>query len=218
MHRFAQTLVVWLGLGLLFCGATRPRSAAAENGPPAFQGIPASTWIDRLKDKDVAVRREAATALAKSSGKKAEPTQAVAKLLMPVLFDMLKDADAGVRRQAALAWVRCNGVYGLAREAEARVLLPVLLDAAEDADATTRYLAASSLVRVNRDEKAVLGPLTRLLKDPDETVRNRAASALREVEPRGAAVPALVGALDDKSDGVRSAAVISLAWIGEPAR
>src|SRR5260370_28511889 len=171
MFRLAAPVAVFLGCVL--SAATCP-AAGQEKEPndkaPTFRGTPVRTWIARLKDKDVAVRREAATALARRIDK-AEPSAEAARALLPVLFDTLKDTDTGVRRQAALACVRSNGDYRRPQESEAQALLPVLLDALQDNGASVRMLAASSLVKVNRDEKAVLGPLTELLKDPDEGVR-----------------------------------------------
>src|SRR5262245_64832467 len=121
MQFLSRTVVVWLGLGLLLGGVTQRRSTAAEGETPTFRGTPVSTWIDRLKDEDVAVRRAAATALARRTDK-AGPSHEVARVLLPVLFDTLNDADAGVRRQAALAWVRLNGDYRRPPETEAKAL------------------------------------------------------------------------------------------------
>jgi len=94
-------------------------------------------------------------------------------------------------------------------------VLPVLLDAMQDNDASVRMGVASGLVIVSRDAKAVVAPLTQLLKDTDESVRNRAAGAL------GGGCPG--GESGSCADRVPSAmrvslfvtpAVISLAWIG----
>ena len=108
MHFLARTMVIWLGLGLLFCDLTQRRNAAAANQTPTFRGTPVRAWIDRLKDKEVAVRLKAATALAQGFDK-AEPSAEAARAVLPVLFEALKDTDADVRRRAALAWVRFNG-------------------------------------------------------------------------------------------------------------
>jgi hypothetical protein len=79
--------------------AATARPASAQEA--TFRGTPVSTWVDRLKDKDVAVRRDAAAALARRIDK-GEPSAEVAKALSPALFDLLKDADTAVRRQPPL--------------------------------------------------------------------------------------------------------------------
>jgi len=69
---------IWLGF-MLLCDVTEHRCTAAPNDPPTFRGIPVNTWIDRLKDKAVEVRRETAAALVKQFGR-AEPTGEQAEL------------------------------------------------------------------------------------------------------------------------------------------
>ena len=192
------------------------RSIAADNETPTFRGQSVNTWIADLKDQDVAVRREAATALAQSIDK-AGPSDQASKALLPVLFDTLKDTDTAVRRQAALGWVRFNR-NRRPQEQEAQVLLPVLLDALHDSAWSVRQQAGFSLVIVNRDPKVVLAPLTKLLKDSDQRVRASAAGALGAVDPGAAAVPVLIGALDDESADVRTPAAGSLGRLGEPAK
>ncbi|HEY7428034.1 MAG TPA: HEAT repeat domain-containing protein, partial [Gemmataceae bacterium] len=173
--------------------------------------------IADLRDKDVGVRRATTTAIERAHDMKWFPSEPVRKALLPVLFDTLGDTDADVRTRAALAWVRFNGGRS-SPEREAQVLLSVLLDALQNREMIVRRDAASSLVTVNRDPKVVLAPLSKLLKDSDEQVCSAAASALKAVDPPTAAVPALIGALDDERARVRHSAAANLAWIGEPAK
>jgi HEAT repeat protein len=213
MHFLSRTILVCLGLFL--CSVTPRWSSAADDDPPKFRDIPVSTWIERLKDNDVEARRNASTALAKDL-EKCGPSAVVAKALSAALFDLLKDADTAVRRQAALALMRFERSRPF--ETEAPTFLPLVLDALKDSDAVVRHAACLSLVRIRRDDRTVLGPLTRLLEDSDETVRQEAAAGLGVVDPRAAAVPALMGALDDKSPGVRATAAYSLGRLREAAR
>src|SRR5688500_10995675 len=106
MPSLSRTIVVLLGLLL---GMTQRSGRAADDKTPTFQGIAANAWVERLKDKYVAVRRTALAALAQGEGKKGGPSAEAAEVLLPVLFDTLKDTDPGIRRQAALVWVRFNG-------------------------------------------------------------------------------------------------------------
>src|SRR4029079_7365925 len=177
------------------------QSQTVDGKPLTFRGKPVTTWIADLKDRDVAVRRATATALAGRFDKYA-PSRQVAEAFLPTLVDTLRDADAGIRRQAAFGWVRFHGDKRPG-EQEGKVLLSVLLDALEDGDAKVRKEVAEGLVQVNPDQEKVLAPLAGLLKDSDEGVRGGAARVLGAIEPPGAAVPALTAALSDKIANVR---------------
>ena len=90
---------------------------------------------------------------------------------------------------------------------------------------TTLCLCLSLLVSTHRtvwaqkDIPSEVNSLIEELKDPNEDVRARAASALEEFGPEAKAeVPPLIGALKDEDEGVRSRAARALGNIGPEAK
>ena len=148
--------------------------------------------IERLKDEDEDVRRNAAEALVKIGEPAVEP-----------LIKVLKDKNAKVRGDAAYAL----GRIGDKRAVDA--LIEVLRN--EDDDALVRLSAAEALIRIG--EPAV-EPLIEALKDEDEDARSFAADALGEIGDRRA-VDALVKILKDGSAEVRESAACALGKIGD---
>ncbi len=137
--------------------------------------------IQDLKDRDSAVRSEAAWILGEKQSKRA---------IYP-LIEALKDEDTKVRFAAAWAL----GFIG-----DPKAVDP-LIEALKDEDGTVRERAASGL-RIIGDPKAV-DPLIEALKDEDGTVRERAADSLGSIgDPK--AVDPLIEALKDEDGTVRS--------------
>jgi HEAT repeat protein len=204
-------------------------AAGLPPGPvkdPDVKGKKLSAWVADLSNKDVAVRRAATVAIGELRDPKRMDgglTSESAATLIESLVRGLEDKDKAVRFGAAR--LLADEVWG-SRYSDKRLtltdtqrakVLPVFLDALKDSAADVRVQAVASLPKVEPGQKVVLEPLAKMLKDPDEKVRTSAVLALRGVKPSAAAVPALVGALDDESVGVRTEAARALAAVGPPA-
>ena len=153
----------------------------------ALKSGDADSLITALKDKDVSIRRFAASALWKIGSKAAiEP-----------LLESLKDSDPYVRRLTVSALWKIGD----------RDVLDQLIDALDDADAMVRYSVVSYLDFVS--DKRAVEPLIRALKDDDSMVRTVAASALGKMKDKRAIGP-LVEALSDDNGWVRNCAAEAL--------
>ncbi|MCX7598877.1 MAG: HEAT repeat domain-containing protein, partial [Armatimonadetes bacterium] len=145
-----------------------------------------------LSDKEPAVRRRAAAALATVPAKAAQPAlERVA----------LKDPDPDVRRYAveALGWIEDTSV------------VPALIAATRDPSARVRRYAAAELGRRKAPES--LDALLALAKDPDPDVRWQAVMAVGELRDKRA-IELLVRCLDDPSPQVANAAERALQRLG----
>ncbi|HZU95371.1 MAG TPA: HEAT repeat domain-containing protein [Planctomycetota bacterium] len=210
-------------------GQRRAMVSALRSSP---RGLP--LFLEALRDEDVFVRWEAASAIATigTAAATAVPTLVAmarshdaarpwairalgrigprAAAAAPVLVATLEDADATVRVESAVA------LGGLGESASEGI--PALVRAL-GTDREMKGAAARSLAllgqarpRVTALEKA-RAPLVLLLRDPDTIVRRRAAAALGELGGRDA-VAALLDALVDQDPYVRDEAALALQRIG----
>jgi HEAT repeat protein len=146
------------------------RSAAAyalgRMGSQAQAAVPALSAA--VKSPEESVRCAAADALGRIGP--------AAKSAVPALATALKDDKAIVRSNAAGAlW---------AIEGPASRVLPILLELLKEKEA--RWYTISVLRRMAGQAKAAVPALTMLLDDDDPRVREAAADALKEIEPRAA--------------------------------
>jgi HEAT repeat protein len=147
-----------------------------------------------LREGEESARRELVDALVRAR------TPAAVSVLMVAAQD-----ESWAIRQAAL-----DGLVGCAPAS----VLPVLESALRDgANAGARNSAMEAYVRLGAP---ALAPLLRLLRDPDEEIRNFAAVMLGARRDPGA-LEALVAALGDDDENVRHAAATSLGQIGDRA-
>jgi HEAT repeat protein len=144
---------------------------------------------DRLRDPSDSVRAQALWALNALSPE--------ARLLLPELKRAATDANAEVRLQTV----------GFMAKLGAPVV-PLLLEALRDKDVKVQRQAVAALQTIETDDEALLKAVAPLLKDEDATVRQYAVSVLRRCGPH--AVPLLLTALKDKSDGVRQLVILAL--------
>jgi HEAT repeat protein len=151
-------------------------------------------WVERLTDRDAAVRKEAALAL----GRFRDKGQAAVK----PLIEALRDKDTGVRAAAA---VSLNLIGPRGKEA-----VDLLIAALKEKDAGVRSVAALELARMGKE---AVEPLIAALHDP--VTRAPASAAL--ARSGGAAVWDLGAALGDPDVAVRRLAVEILGQIGAPA-
>ena len=147
--------------------------------------------IQKLRDKDWDVRKDAAKALGKIGAPAVEP-----------LIAALRDKDSDVRYYAA---------YALGEIGDKRAVKP-LIAALRDKDSDVRYYAAEALGKIG-DRRAV-EPLIAALRDKNSDIRYYAAYALGEIGDKRAVKP-LIAALGDKDSDVRAAAAASLGEIGD---
>jgi len=127
--------------------------------------------------------------------------------LLPAFIRAMQDTgDWGLRNNAALAL----RYY----PEQAQVVVPVLVKGLQDPIPAVRLLAAVALNRVDPDAATKAGAVlvvTSVLKDPDDQVAHRAASALRDFQRQPElAVPALIEALQSTNTLVACSAVWSL--------
>jgi HEAT repeat protein/lysophospholipase L1-like esterase len=198
--------------------------AAFALGGIASAATPATAaLVERLADLDERVRWRAADALGKigpgtdsvgplvtvlrdaagpGRGLAAEALGRVgpeARPAVPDLIEAVSDTRSDVRWRAVWA----IGQIGSA----AAPAVPVLRAALADAD--VRWRAAEALGGIGPPAAAAVPDLLRLLRDPSSSVRWRVATALGAIGARQA-VPALAGAVGDKAENVRLAAVTDL--------
>jgi HEAT repeat protein len=181
-------------------------------------GGPAATAAQGLREKD-ASRRIAAIGDLERFGPD-EPGVA-----LPALRSTLKDEDAKVRATGAMALVtvvRGAGLSGTA-QSEARRAVEALLENRRDPDVKARAATVQALwltaslwegPREVVDRSRVQQALFEAVADPDESVRLAAVRGLGSIGPKLAddPPPALLAALEDPSDKVRTAAADALAW------
>jgi HEAT repeat protein len=115
------------------------------------------------------------------------------------LEKLLVESDApAVREAAANALGKVGGAQSV----------PALLQALDDPEANVRWFAVEALRKLNADRATLqLGEM--LKEDPNARVREIVATTLGELG-QPASVPALRGALDDRSERVRQRAVAAL--------
>jgi len=177
--------------------------ALGRIGPDAVETIP--SLIHALGDRKVDVRREAVQALGWIGPQTNE--------VVPALIGSLEDKDADIRYKAALM---LGGFGSTAKEA-----VPALIDALGDSDELVRRFVPQALGEIGSDAKdaipalilgfrdeevstyapSALGKIGKVavpalieaLKDEDQIVRHKSASALGYIGPDAkAAVPALI--------------------------
>jgi HEAT repeat protein len=177
--------------------------------------------IAALNASEMRVRRSAAEALGK-----------MGSALVPALIGALKDAEARVRINAAkaLSWFGPGAVEAV----------PALISALGDPNGNVQWAVAEALAAIG---PAAVSPLIAALGNADESVRRRAAQVLGTIGPAAVpalitalagsnvrsnaaealarmgpvaaeAVPALITALHDADESVRSSAAGALAAIG----
>jgi predicted component of type VI protein secretion system len=151
-----------------------PKPAVEAKAPeitetPATASPNITELVSSLKSKDVAERRQAASAL---HGAGAEAKDAI-----PALKQALKDSDTEVQMWAALALVNTQ-TYD-------KAIIPILLRALKNDNAVLRQVACLSLGLIPYeagDKETVVPALTEAAsKDADEEVRKAATSALNIV-------------------------------------
>ena len=147
--------------------------------------------VKSLKDADARVRHAAAESLRRTN----EPD-----LVIPALLETLNDADSDVRREAMLSLA----IFG----SQAKEAVPALSQALYDTNSSVRLDAALALRQI---DPQVVTVLAAKLEDTNSVVRSLTAEALRHFgQQASAAVPALLKALDDPDNDVRSKALVAL--------
>ncbi len=171
--------------------------AGGQEQDPRNQSKTLNEWIEKLQDKDVAVRRSAAMAL-KQMG--AEAKQAV-----PALIKALQDKDHHVRSRAASTLGKIGP--------EAEEAISNLIELLQDKNKGVRWYAAIGLGEIGPKAKRAIPALIRILEGEDRDVRWIAAEALGRIGPEAKqAIPALTRALQDKRFRVRTRATTAL-WL-----
>jgi serine/threonine-protein kinase len=197
------------------------------------------TLVRLLEDPEPPVRQAALTGLASLSVAyaaapvchclgDADPTvrrQAVALLkqchdpqLVPVLFDLLQDATPEVEQSVfeILDAVADTGTITavLAARPDTPAVQATLLRLLAAPQTRVRLLALDGLMTLPLPDD--IAPLCRLLWDPDQTMRHRAATFLAQLQDVPRLLPTLLKAVQDDSLEVRQAAVTLLNATGSP--
>ncbi|MHC4398818.1 MAG: HEAT repeat domain-containing protein [Planctomycetota bacterium] len=180
---------------------TEARRAAAHALGAIDPGAIVPALVEALKAPNLAVRREAASALAGMG--------AGAKEAVPALIEALKDDDRVIRQHAAFA---LTGIGADAKEAVPG-LIRIVGDGQLPSEVRVRVLSA--LARIGPDAGTVLPALIEALEYNDLAVRRQAAMELAEIGPEaGPAVPALVVSLKGQYPSVRVSTAVALGRIG----
>lgn len=162
----AATLISTAARVLLHDEEPRVREVAAativEAGASSMAAMPAAR--QGMHDRDPMVRVYAAAAVAKLGS---------ADSAVPVLLDALRASDGAVRAEAA-------GFLADAAPADASV--PALLGLLDDDDRIVRLAAIDALGAVGRPARIAIDPLWRLIRDPDEDIREHAVKAIRLIK------------------------------------
>ena len=145
--------------------AVREVAAAmlVESGSAAAAALPVAR--SGLTDASPIVRVYAAAIVAHAGD---------AAAAMPVLLDGLQAVDAAVRVESA-------GLLGDAGRLDRRTV-PALVAALADEAAQVRIAAADALGAIGHSAQAAIDPLWRLIRDPDDGVREHALGALRRIK------------------------------------
>src|SRR5262245_21625234 len=145
------------------------RSAQPQTADQTGEGQTVASLVSQLGDPDVAVRKAAARALARSSGRQL-PVEAVG-----ALWTATEDQDVGVRTMALVALAHWNEVAQPPDEASIAVMSQVLM---RDPEVSVRQMAVGAL-SVRRTESARRA-IEAAQSDADADVRETAAEALRQ--------------------------------------
>jgi RNA polymerase sigma factor (sigma-70 family) len=165
-----------------------------------FHGKSAAYWINQLKDRDPAFRKEAVQALAGIAK--------VDRSVVPVLASVLKDDDEDVIGSAA------EGLAGIGKPA-----VPYLVDALKEPGQRNRAAVFSAIAWLGPDAEAAVPVLIECLGSPKREERIRAAQAVASLGPRArAAVPALIEVLKGRDPGARQTAAYALEQVGPDAK
>jgi HEAT repeat protein len=180
-----------LSMCVLFLLSATALAAADAPKEPTHDGKPLSEWVKLLGSDDIDTRRKAEDAVRALSGH----PDALAEALLAFASDPTNKPTAQYR---ALIDLGPRAVPALT---------------AGLWDAKTRKLSLLVIRQIGADARAVVPTLTRLLSDPDETIRGMVAGVLWEVNGFSA-VPELRKALADRSRDVRLIAAASLLQLG----
>ncbi len=150
--------------------------------PVATDSVPLDTLLARLGAPSVEVRRAAAIALSRPGARIEDRVRALGATL----------GDTSKRVGSAAAW-------SLGQLGDASV--PTLLHALTDRHATVRVLAVYALGAVGPSTAPADHAVHAALADPDQSVREMATWAVKQISPRGEGVPQL-GSAEDLAAGL----------------
>jgi HEAT repeat protein len=168
-----------------------PGFRAEGNDESIYQGIPLSSWIDRLRDHDPFYRLEAVQALEHIGPKEKTAVLSLAK--------MLNDKNQTVRTATVLALGRLGP--------EAKVAIPELIACLQDRHRFVRVYAVRALGSIAPLAPEVLPALIAALQDEESIVRWAVLDALGTMGPRAkVAIPAVRKAQMDIAADVRQKA------------
>ena len=184
--------IAW-GQGTQSFGRTLP-SHLQKMGPAATAAIPA--LISALHDKEANVQGAAQSALALMGSE--------AQAAIPTVMELLPDKDSSVREQA----ISALGDIGCGAEA-AKAALPALVELLRDEDGRVRAAAASAI-----SDMAVAIAVGSWNLPPDRSV----VSVYPAPAEAKAAIPHLIGSLQDSEPLVRKCAAGALGSMGPDAR
>jgi HEAT repeat protein len=216
--------------------AMRADAAFALGDLTLALGILGDIDLGMLKDKDSAVTEDAVFAIC-------DMALVLKDRAVPALIEALEDSEPSVRGNAAFALgcIRESAIAAVPRLIEAlqrdksscvrqhaaealgylgagnRDAISALIAATKDEDGDVRGEAGLALAMAG--EQSALPIVIKLLEDPEQWARQRAAEALSiPAFTSSAAVKPLIKALEDENPGVRLFAAQSLGTIGAEAK
>src|SRR3569832_1401690 len=176
-----------------------------------------SAAVKDLKDKDAAVRADAARRLVLLAGKAKAPN--LVEAASPALIEALKDSDGKVRNRAVMAF----GILwdSTQHNPEMNAAIPGLTALLNDDLEDTRVRAAYAFIVFGPDAKMALPALTDAAANRSASYRVREAvrRAFEAIsQPTVADIPTLINKLRDSDAQVRVQAAYDLESIGAGAK
>jgi len=191
-----------------------PRAAAADI-EPTFRHEPLKKLLVELKDKNVMIRRQAATTLGLPDGSEGKGGPRPRGDLWPAMLALVEaqaDSDMQVRANAMKSLgllMRFRGVVEKNDERFEKIALAAIA-ALKDSEGLVRSAAAASLWQIGIETEKGRTELLAAMKHDDAKVRAAAAEGARGVRPIGKIAAELGERISDRDEAVRLAAVNSL--------
>jgi len=203
-------------LVLLVACLGSPRAIAADI-EPTFRHEPLKKLLADLQDKDVTVRRQAATTLGMPDGSEGKGGPRPSGELWPAmlgLVEALQDKDMLVRGNSLRSLGLLMRYRGIPEKTDPRAekIALAVIASLKDPEDLVRSAAAAALSTIGIETKDGVKSLTETMKHEEAKVRAAAADGAKGVRPIARIVPALAESLRDREAIVRLASANTLGF------